>query len=87
MAGNLPLAIFGVLLIIVMITAPGGVQGLVRRAGNWALAQWRARGVQRRPDSELTDRPPTSGAEAEPFDSGAHAETPLDTPTKGARTP
>jgi hypothetical protein len=31
--GNLALAIFGVLLIVVMIVAPGGVQGLLRRIG------------------------------------------------------
>jgi branched-chain amino acid transport system permease protein len=30
--GNLPLAIFGLTLIVVMIAAPGGIQGLVRRA-------------------------------------------------------
>ncbi|MDP9795600.1 branched-chain amino acid transport system permease protein [Catenuloplanes nepalensis] len=29
--GNLPLAIFGITLIVVMILAPGGIQGLVRR--------------------------------------------------------
>ena len=29
--GNLPLAIFGLTLIVVMIAAPGGIQGLVRR--------------------------------------------------------
>jgi branched-chain amino acid transport system permease protein len=36
LAGNLPLAIFGLLLIIVMIAAPSGVQGLLNRAGRWA---------------------------------------------------
>ncbi|MDR7274672.1 branched-chain amino acid ABC transporter permease [Catenuloplanes atrovinosus] len=30
--GNLPLAVFGITLIVVMILAPGGIQGLVRRA-------------------------------------------------------
>lgn len=30
--GNLPLAIFGLTLIVVMIAAPGGIQGLVRKA-------------------------------------------------------
>ncbi|MFC7247892.1 branched-chain amino acid ABC transporter permease [Catellatospora aurea] len=31
--GNLPLAVFGLTLIVVMIAAPGGVQGLLRRIG------------------------------------------------------
>lgn len=31
--GNLPLAIFGLTLIVVMIAAPGGVQGLLSRLG------------------------------------------------------
>lgn len=30
--GNLPLAIFGLTLVVVMIAAPGGIQGLLRRA-------------------------------------------------------
>lgn len=30
--GNLPLAVFGLTLVVVMIAAPGGIQGLVRRA-------------------------------------------------------
>lgn len=33
MEGNLPLAIFGVTLIVVMIAAPGGIQGLLTRIG------------------------------------------------------
>ena len=36
--GNLPLAIFGLTLIVVMIAAPGGLQGLIRR-GARALAR------------------------------------------------
>lgn len=40
--GNLPLAIFGVTLIVVMIAAPGGVQGLLRRLGTRAVARWRS---------------------------------------------
>lgn len=36
--GNLPLAIFGLTLIVVMIAAPGGLQGLIRR-GTRALAR------------------------------------------------
>jgi branched-chain amino acid transport system permease protein len=48
--GNLPLAIFGLTLVVVMIAAPGGLQGLVRRvgsavsrrAGTWASRrEWR----------------------------------------------
>jgi branched-chain amino acid transport system permease protein len=35
LAGNLPLALFGLLLIVVMIAAPGGIQGLLNRAGRW----------------------------------------------------
>jgi branched-chain amino acid transport system permease protein len=34
--GNLPLAIFGLTLIIVMLLAPGGMQGALRKAG-WAI--------------------------------------------------
>ncbi|MFK3979494.1 branched-chain amino acid ABC transporter permease [Micromonospora sp. NPDC050397] len=37
--GNLPLAIFGVTLIVVMIAAPGGIHGLLSRAGR----AWRRR--------------------------------------------
>ncbi|MEV0729657.1 branched-chain amino acid ABC transporter permease [Polymorphospora sp. NPDC050346] len=39
--GNLSLAIFGVTLVVVMIAAPGGVQGLLRRAGRFVGARWR----------------------------------------------
>lgn len=35
LAGNLPLALFGLLLIVVMVAAPGGIQGLLNRAGRW----------------------------------------------------
>jgi branched-chain amino acid transport system permease protein len=41
--GNLPLAIFGLALIVVTIIAPGGIQALVRRVGAWL------RGLVRRP--------------------------------------
>jgi branched-chain amino acid transport system permease protein len=37
--GNLPLAIFGLTLIVVMIGAPSGIQGLLRRAARWARAR------------------------------------------------
>jgi branched-chain amino acid transport system permease protein len=36
LAGNLPLSVFGLLLIIVMIAAPDGIQGLLNRVGRWA---------------------------------------------------
>ncbi|MFI7606544.1 branched-chain amino acid ABC transporter permease [Micromonospora sp. NPDC049366] len=41
--GNLPLAIFGVTLIVVMIAAPGGVQGALARLGRALLARWPVR--------------------------------------------
>lgn len=41
--GNLPLAIFGITLVVVMLAAPGGVQGLLSRFGRALLARWRAR--------------------------------------------
>ncbi|RKN39616.1 branched-chain amino acid ABC transporter permease [Micromonospora endolithica] len=37
--GNLPLAIFGITLVVVMIAAPGGVQGLLTRLGRALLAR------------------------------------------------
>jgi branched-chain amino acid transport system permease protein len=57
LAGNLPLAIFGLLLIIVMIAAPSGVQGLLNRAGRWAG------GGRRRGGTAHPVPPPTSDAE------------------------
>jgi len=36
--GNVPLAIFGLALIVIAIAAPGGIQGLLRRAGRWMRA-------------------------------------------------
>jgi branched-chain amino acid transport system permease protein len=41
LAGNLPLALFGLLLIVVMIAAPGGIQGLLNRAGRWVYRKRR----------------------------------------------
>lgn len=35
LTGNLPLAIFGLALIVVTIVAPGGIQNFVRRVGGW----------------------------------------------------
>ena len=44
--GNLALAIFGLFLIIVMIAAPGGLQGLVRRITGALGARRRSPGQQ-----------------------------------------
>jgi branched-chain amino acid transport system permease protein len=41
LAGNLPLAIFGIALIVVTILAPGGLQNLVRRLAAWVRGQIR----------------------------------------------
>lgn len=41
LTGNLPLAIFGITLIVVMIAAPGGVQRLLRRLGRSVGVRWR----------------------------------------------
>jgi branched-chain amino acid transport system permease protein len=49
--GNLALAIFGVLLIVVMIVAPGGVQGLLRRIGRVLPARRRREPGQYAQDS------------------------------------
>ena len=43
MQGNLPLTIFGLTLVVVMIAAPGGLQGLVRRLGPSLARRVRAR--------------------------------------------
>lgn len=47
LAGNLPLAVFGLLLIVVMLAAPGGVQGLLERAGRWVRGRLVGRGAHR----------------------------------------
>lgn len=60
--GNLPLAIFGLTLIVVMIAAPGGIQGLLRRVGRWARTRWTRRRDTRRPD-EPVDPPGTPAHE------------------------
>ena len=57
LAGNLPLSMFGLLLIVVMIAAPGGIQGLLNRAGRWARHR-----RQRRPAGRVD----ASTHEAEP---------------------
>jgi branched-chain amino acid transport system permease protein len=57
LAGNLPLAVFGLLLIVVMLAAPGGVQGLLDRAGQ------RVRGRRNRRSTRRAELP---AHEAEP---------------------
>jgi branched-chain amino acid transport system permease protein len=47
LAGNLPLAVFGLLLIVVMVAAPGGVQGLLTRAGRRVRGRWKGRSARR----------------------------------------
>jgi len=47
LAGNLPLAVFGLLLIVVMLAAPGGVQGLLNRAGRWVRGRRTGRSAHR----------------------------------------
>jgi branched-chain amino acid transport system permease protein len=47
LAGNLPLALFGLLLILVMIAAPGGIHGLLTRVGRWAHGRWHNRAAHR----------------------------------------
>jgi branched-chain amino acid transport system permease protein len=39
--GNVPLAVFGIALIVIAIAAPGGLQGLLRRAGRMTRARLR----------------------------------------------
>ncbi|HKE66149.1 MAG TPA: branched-chain amino acid ABC transporter permease [Micromonosporaceae bacterium] len=56
--GNVPLAIFGLALVIIAIAAPGGIQGLLRRAGRWARARFASRVPQ--PPSSTGRRPETS---------------------------
>jgi branched-chain amino acid transport system permease protein len=64
LAGNLPLALFGLLLILVMVAAPGGVQGLLN-----GLARW-VRGGRLAGEAHGTGRPAVTGEppvpEAEP---------------------
>jgi branched-chain amino acid transport system permease protein len=43
--GNLPLAIFGLTLIIVMLVAPGGIQGAFRKLGLLIRRAVKARGA------------------------------------------
>jgi branched-chain amino acid transport system permease protein len=45
--GNLPLAIFGLTVVVVMIGAPGGLAGLSGRLARWARRRWAHRGPRR----------------------------------------
>jgi branched-chain amino acid transport system permease protein len=47
LVGNLPLAVFGLLLIVVMMAAPGGVQGLLNRAARWVRGRLTGRPAHR----------------------------------------
>ena len=61
--GNLPLAILGLTLIVVMLVAPGGIQGLLRRAGRWIGVRRPRRGADPagepapEPDAPVPARP------------------------------
>jgi ABC-type branched-subunit amino acid transport system permease subunit len=61
LAGNLPLAISGLLLIGVVIAAPGGIQDLLRRAGR-RLPGW----SQRRPEAATAGAEPPAVAAPKP---------------------
>jgi branched-chain amino acid transport system permease protein len=62
--GNVPLAIFGLALIVIAIAAPGGIQGLLRRAGRWVRARFiRSAPVPDTPPS--ADRRPAADTEGQ----------------------
>jgi branched-chain amino acid transport system permease protein len=61
LAGNLPLTIFGLLLIVMMIAAPGGIQGLLHRTAPWARG-WRLRRRRRRAESPAHEAEPPARA-------------------------
>ncbi len=62
LAGNLPLAIFGLLLIVVMIAAPGGIQGLLNRAGRWVRGRRPGRPARRAEPFAQEAEPPAPAA-------------------------
>jgi branched-chain amino acid transport system permease protein len=62
LAGNLPLAVFGLLLIVVMLAAPGGVQGLLDRAGRRVRGRWNRRPARRAGLPAHEAEPPASVA-------------------------
>ncbi len=61
-AGNLPLAVFGLLLITVMVAAPGGVQGLLHRAGRRVRGRRRGRPAHRAGNPAPEAEPPAPAA-------------------------
>ena len=67
LAGNLPLAVFGLLLIVVMLAAPGGVQGLLDRAGRWVRGRRTGRDAHRAgPTGAEPSAPQRPAPDAEP---------------------
>jgi branched-chain amino acid transport system permease protein len=75
LAGNLPLAVFGLTLVIVMIAAPGGLQGLLRRGYRWARVGW------------VRHNPRRAGEPAVARPVGSPADTPADpSSTPGPRS-
>jgi branched-chain amino acid transport system permease protein len=58
--GNLPLAIFGLTVVVVMIGAPGGLAGLSGRLARWARRRWPHRMARR------ADVPPAESPAVEP---------------------
>jgi branched-chain amino acid transport system permease protein len=62
LAGNLPLALFGLLLIVVMVAAPGGIQGLLNRAGRWARGRRNGRPARRADPLAQDAEPPAPAA-------------------------
>jgi branched-chain amino acid transport system permease protein len=89
--GNLPLAIFGLALIVVTLAAPGGIQGLLRRVvraiGGWLSARRRG-GPDGSPDGspggsmdDLADHQPARGSDGVPAPRPAQDPTTDDPPT------
>src|SRR5207244_12631487 len=62
LAGNLPLALFGLLLIVVMVAAPGGIQGLLDRVGRWAHGRRPSRPARRAEPLAQDAEPPAPAA-------------------------
>jgi hypothetical protein len=72
-----PLAIFGLALIVIAIAAPGGIQGLLRRAGRWMRAR-----LVRTPHTPAS--PPPAGPR--PATEPEGNTTPTSTPTHEVTT-
>lgn len=65
---NVPLAIFGLALVVIAIAAPGGIQGLLRRAGAWTRSRLRAGPPDRNPPAEIPPADTTTPAASLPAD-------------------